>query len=157
MSDSYQWRRRFIDLVEDVFRDLGFPPPAMTHDPAAPLAMEIEVEGVSFEVVHTPEQRPECLLIECKFGHPPEEKLIPALRRLLEVNLIMAREHQAAFGADPRSNAVIFTSSARLEDSNARNLMEEMRALAERAKEWQDGYYLDAAGEIDAGFQKALA
>lgn len=157
MTDSYQWRRRFIDLVEDVFRDLGFPPPAMTHDPNTPLAMEIEVEGISFEVVHTPDQRPDHLLIECNFGHPPDERLAPALKRLMEVNLIMAREHQASFGADPKTNAVIFTSSEKIEESSARKLMDEMRALAERAKEWRDTLYLDAREANDAGFHQALA
>ncbi|MDB5798415.1 MAG: molecular chaperone Tir [Paucimonas sp.] len=157
MTDTYHWRRRFIDLVEDVFRDLGFPPPAMTHDPAQPLAMEIEVEGISFEVVHTPDQRPDHLLIECNFGQPPQEKIVPVLMRLLEVNLVMAREHQAAFGADPRSKAVIFTSSEKLDSTTASALMEEMRALAKRAKEWRDTLYLDDRDTSGADFQQALA
>lgn len=150
VSDNYQWRRRFIDLVEDVFRDLGFPPPAMTHDPAEPLSMEIEVDEVSFEVVHVPEQRPQKILIECNFGSPPPAQVVPVLTRLLQVNLILAREHQATFGADSRTNAVIFTSSENLVDTNATALMDEMRALAKRAKEWRRSYYLEDAG-ADAG------
>ncbi|MDO8301082.1 CesT family type III secretion system chaperone [Lacisediminimonas sp.] len=143
MSDNYQWRRRFIDLVEDVFRDLGFPPPAMTHEPSEPLSMEIEVDEVSFEVVHVPDQRPQHILIECNFGLPPPGQVVPVLTRLLQVNLIMAREHQATFGADSRTGAVIFTSSESLAETNARALMDEMRALAKRAKEWRRSYYLE--------------
>ncbi|MGI4847208.1 MAG: CesT family type III secretion system chaperone [Janthinobacterium lividum] len=145
MSDSYQWRRNFIALVEDVFRDLGFSPPAMTHDVEAPLAMEIEVDDIVFEVVHSSRDRPDKILIECHFGQPPVDRATDVLNKVLQVNLSLARAHEPAFGVDMTTGDVIYAFHEPLESMSARELMDAMKQAAVQAKEWRMNYFFDEA------------
>ncbi|MDB5840436.1 MAG: dapA [Herminiimonas sp.] len=143
MSDTYQWRRKFIELVEGVFRELGFSPPAMTHDAEVPLAMELEVDGTVFEVVHSSTERPEEILVECHFGRAPGDGTAAVLARLLQVNLSLARAHEPAFGADHVSNDVIYAFHEPLDETTAPELMEIMKQTAVQAKAWQASYFFD--------------
>jgi hypothetical protein len=143
VADNYQWRRKFIALVEDVFRDLGFSPPAMTHDAEAPLAMEIEVDEIIFEVVHSSRDRPEDLLIECHFGQPPQDNVAEVLAKVLQVNLSLARDHEPAFGADMVSGDVIYAFHEPLDRMTARELMDAMKQAAVQAKEWRQNFFLE--------------
>lgn len=143
MSDSYQWRRQFIALVEDVFRDLGFSPPAMTHDVEAPLAMEIDVDDITFEVVHSSRERPDEILIECHFGPPPVDRVAEVLARVMQVNLTLARAHEPAFGADMASGDVIYAFHEPLEKMTAPELMDAMKKAAVQAREWRASYFLE--------------
>ena len=150
MTQAYQWRRQYIALVEDVFRELGFPPPEMTHDPEVPLAMELEVDGATFEVVHSPGERPEQLLVECRFGAVPKERAVAALTRLLEVNLELARAHEAAFGADSGSDAVIYAFHEALDQASARSLLDAMKQVAAEASQWRATCFLEDAPAAQA-------
>lgn len=143
MSDSYQSRRQFIALIEDVFRDLGFSPPAMTHDVDAPLAMEIEVEEITFEVVHSSRDRPDEILIECHFGPPPEDRVAEVLAKVLQVNLALARAHEPAFGADLVTGDVIYGFHESMAKMRAPDLMESMKQTAKQAKEWRSTYFFE--------------
>ena len=51
-SDLRFWRARFTDLAEALFRELGAPPPDLSHEDDTPLSMEIEVDGLAFEFAH---------------------------------------------------------------------------------------------------------
>ncbi|MGV3656151.1 MAG: CesT family type III secretion system chaperone [Noviherbaspirillum sp.] len=154
MTQNYQWRRQYIALVEDIFRELGFAPPEMTHDPDLPLAMELELEGATFEIVHSPGEHPQQILVECRFGTPPREREAAVLARLLEVNLELARAHQAAYGIDAATGEVIHAFRQALDQAGARALLETMKQIAVQAAQWRDTHFLDGAPAPQApGFE----
>jgi hypothetical protein len=143
VSESFQKRREFIALVEDMFRELGFSPPATTHDPDQPLAMELEVAQINFEIVHIPHAAPERFLVECHFGEIPIDKRTQVLTRLLEVNLALARSYEAVFGVDLAKGIVIYTFVERLGEITAPALLASLHRIANKAREWRLSYYLD--------------
>jgi hypothetical protein len=142
-QEAYQLRRKFIALVEDIFRELGHEAPAMTHDTDLPLAMELELEEVPFEVVHSTDNRPQDVVIACRFGAVPTERAVAALTKLLEENMTLAREHKPTFGADPENNSVVRSYTVALEGATASAVLGMMREAAEHAKQWQNGFYLE--------------
>jgi hypothetical protein len=143
VPESFQKRREFIALVEDMFRELGFAPPATTHDPDQPLAMELEVAQINFEVVHIPHGAPGKFLVECHFGEIPIDKRTQVLTRLLEVNLALARSYEAVFGVDLAKGIVIYSFVERLGEVSAPALLATLHRIAKKAREWRLSYYLD--------------
>ena len=154
MAQAYQWRRQYIELVEDLFRELGFVPPAMTHDPDLPLAMELEVNELTFEIVHTPTAQPHQVLVECRFGTVPEPQAEEAYIHLLRHNLDQARHFHPAYGIEAQGNNVICAFHESLEQASARGLLDSMGKVAEQGKHWRNNYRLEASPELHQGGAK---
>ncbi|MBK4733240.1 type III secretion system chaperone family protein [Noviherbaspirillum pedocola] len=137
MTQSYHWRRKFIEVVEEVFRDLGFEPPPMTHDPDTPLVMDLELEGITFEVLHHPKQHADHCLVEVNYGELTEDIAPDVLMRLLSENLGMARSFGDRYAANVKSNSILYCYAVPLEGAHGSELLASMRTAAARSKEWQ--------------------
>jgi hypothetical protein len=138
VTKDYRWRRRFIELVEEVFRELGFDPPAMTHDPDTPLVMDLELEGISFEVLHHPQQHFDHCLIEVNHGVLAEDIAEAVLMRLLSENLAMARDFSDRYAANVKTDNILYCYAVPLEGMHGAELLAGMRAAAADAKAWRD-------------------
>jgi hypothetical protein len=143
MTLSYQWRQKFSDLCEGIFRELGHPPPEMTHDVTMPLGITVEIDGVLFEVVHASDVGPEHLLIECQFGPIPTERRIQILAALLQMNQILMQSGTGAFSAN--ADTITYTNQQSLESVEAASILKEMAQIAQQVKHWRTGYFLDDA------------
>ena len=138
-----EWRAKFVALAEDVFRELGHPPPATNFEPGLPLAMNLTLGGMAFEIAYLRSEREDIFLVECRFGKLPEADAPRVLTRLLELNLALARLHDATFGLEANTNEVIYTFTEQLQIANASKLLESMMWVAEQGKQWRNGYFLD--------------
>lgn len=156
---AYSFRQNFIALAEDVFRQLGFPPPAMTHEESLPLAMELEIENLQFELLHSSTDQPERILVSCKLGPLPDEALTQGLRRLLQANLVLARTHEASYGIDPDKQILHCMFQEVLAESNAVDLLASMREIASSSAHWKDDFFSSPAFQsgIDSITYKTLA
>jgi hypothetical protein len=134
---EYRWRRRFIDVVEEVFRELGFEPPPMTHDPDTPLVMDLELEGISFEVLHHPKQNPDHCLIEVNYGTLDEGIAEETLMRLFAESLEMARGFGDRYAANVKTDVILYCYAVPLDGMHGPQLLSGMRTAAERAKDWR--------------------
>jgi hypothetical protein len=133
-----QWRRRFVELSEDMVRGLGHAAPQMTHDDDMPLSMELEVDDVAFEVIHAPGPRQDEVLIACVVEPPQVGRAVDMWTALLAANLELIREHRS-IGADPDSDAILHVARLQLVGFNAPSLHAMTQEMAELAKGWSAG------------------
>ena len=134
-------RRKFTALAEDIFRELGFAVPAMLYEDSMPLAMDLEIDGLSFELLHSASDQPDRLVIICKLGPLPADEMPDCLKRLLQVNLILARCHEAIYGIDPDHKNIFCIFNKSLETTTARNLIDEMRQISNDSSQWKDSFF----------------
>ena len=144
------WRRKFTVLAEDIFRELGFEAPAMLYEDSMPLAMELEVEGMPFELLHSASDQPNRLVVICKLGPLPADEMASGLKRLLQVNLILARCHEAVYGVDPDHKNIFCIFNKSLETCSATNLLSEMRQISNDSIQWKDDFFSDSATSLSA-------
>ena len=138
---NFNWRRRFIELCEDIFRELGFPPPIMTHEDSLPLAMELEVEGMQFELLHSSSQMAERVLVICKLGPLPDEGITAGIRRLMQANLAQVRKHELGYGINPSGNEVQCLYYAPIDGATAREMLDGMRKTVSACANWKDQFF----------------
>ncbi|SMP44981.1 CesT family type III secretion system chaperone [Noviherbaspirillum suwonense] len=137
MSTEYAWRRRFIEVIEEVFRELHFDAPAMTHDVDASLVMELEVDGTTFEVVHNPRANETHCLIEGRIGHIASDNPNAVLTMLLAKNLGMAKIYSGVFSCDIKDDSVLYSIAMELEEASGGALLQALREIAAHAYEWR--------------------
>ena len=143
MSDSAVDRFAFLDLAEEVFRELHIqPPPSRTFDDQDPLTLSVEVDGQAFDLTHDPEPGCDHLILECRFGDVPAELAVPALTRLLEANAVLDPHGSATFGLDEESGQVLCTRRVPLEGASARALLDNVHEIAGLAATWQQTWFL---------------
>jgi hypothetical protein len=149
MLDTFQGRRAYIELSEEIFRELGLPPPVMTHDVGLPLITTLEVAGVLFTVVHASDIEPSRLLVECTFGPLPVERRIAVLTTLLRANQTLLQVGAGTFAYDAEARAVLYIFAQPLEEMRAASLLEHMAQVAQYAQQWQITLFLDGASPFD--------
>jgi hypothetical protein len=149
MSNEYAWRRRFIDVIEEVFRELHFDPPAMTHDPDTSLVMELDVDGTTFEVVHNPRANVTHCLVEARIGNIATDSPGNVLTDLLVKNLEFAKEFGGTFASDIKDDAILYSEAMALEQASGETLLQAMRDTAVLACEWR--LMLSGAASVQHG------
>ena len=147
----FSWRRKFIELSESIFRELGFPPPSMVHEDSLPLAMELEVNDTEFELLHSSTEQAERVLVICRLGSLPDEGVTTGIRRLLHVNLTLARTHEACYGINPTGDQVQCMYYEALDQANARSMLEAMRQIATDASNWKEHFFSQKRTISDTG------
>lgn len=137
MSIEYDWRRKFIEVIEEVFRNLHFDPPAMTHDADASLVMELDVDGITFEVVHNPRANPAFCLIEAHVGSITSALTDQVLIHLLEKNLDFAKNYAGAFAADIKDDVILYNFPVSLAQLGGDKLLQLMRETGVDIRNWR--------------------
>ena len=144
MITGLDWRRKFIELSEAIFRELGFEVPAILHDDSLPLAMELEYAGMEFELLHSSTDMEDRLLVNCHLGPLPEEHVTRGVRLLLQANLPLARMHKVSYGVDPDKKQVKAMYYETLSVASARTVLENMREISSGASNWRDEFFSPA-------------
>lgn len=132
------WRSTYKELCEAIFRELGFDPPAMLHDDSLPLAMEIEIEGRSFELLHSSVDRPHQILIQCKLDNSAAGISRSEITAMLAQNLVNIRRFYPYYGINSDTQEVVSISFSPLADLTATRLIEKLRTIAQDALGWRD-------------------
>lgn len=145
---NYSWRRKFIELSEGIFRELGFPPPPMLHEDSLPLAMELEVDGMKFELLHSPNEMCERLLVTGQMGEYPGGFESTVMRRMLTENLSQARHHKVCFGISPELPAIRSLYYEELNEARPELILSRMKLCARDSDDWTRRFYVDASVNI---------
>lgn len=151
MITGLDGRRKFIDLSEAIFRELGFEAPAILHDDNLPLAMELEYAGMEFELLHSSTEMEDRFLVNCYLGPLPEEHVTRGIRLLLQANLALARMHKARYGIDPDKKQVKVMYYENLSEVTARSVLENMREVSSGASNWRDDFFSPAHAGMGVG------
>lgn len=144
MSLGADWRRKFIELSESIFRELGFEPPAILHEDRLPLAMELEYADMEFELLHSATEMEDRFLVSCKLGKFPEEHVVRGVRLLLQANLPLVRMHKATYGLDPDNLNLKTMYYENLSEVTARVVLERMREVSSGVTNWRDEFFSPA-------------
>jgi hypothetical protein len=129
-------RFKFITITEEIFRQLGFNPPEMNHDKFLPLAMELEIEKIDFELIHSTIERPEEMIVLAKIDEIQLDDKKNLLTNLMKINLELARNYSGCFGVDPNSKNIIYLTSRALEKLDGVQLLQELREISLEIKNW---------------------
>jgi hypothetical protein len=104
----------------------------------------LEVDGVAMAVESVAGARGDLLRVLCCFGALPDGACTEILRRLLEVNFMMAAGPRPAhLGIDPASGRVFYLFDAPRWQVSAPSLLSALRASAAEAKSWQASCWCD--------------
>jgi hypothetical protein len=129
-------RHKFIKVTEEMFIQLGFEPPEMNHDKFLPLAMQLEIEKIDFELVHSTSERSEDIIVLANVDEIKLEHKDNFLSNLMKINLELARNYSGCFGVDPNSKNIIYLTSRVLEQIDAAKLLQELREISAELRKW---------------------
>ncbi len=135
------FRNKFIEVSEGIFRELGFPPPAMLHEESLPLVMELEIEGRAFELIHSPTEIPEKVLVVCKLGVIPEGEPLRGMQELLKENLSQMRTFGEWYGVNPGKHDVHLMCHLELDNVTAPSVISHMKTMASCSSDWQNRFF----------------
>ena len=134
-------RFRFIDLAEDLFRELRLDPPDRNTDDSLPLIVTVEVDGESLTLEHAERLGADRIVLECRFGAVPPQQAVTAFTRLLQINQNLPADCGAAFAADEQTEEVVYMRSVSLDGATARGLLDHMVAIVGLAKDWRSSWF----------------
>lgn len=137
---SHNWRSKFIELSESLFRELGFSPPPMLHEESLPLAMELEFEGARFELLHSSSDLPERILLICKLGTMPDENEITGIQGLMRENLIRLRAYEGWYGVSTQDHEIQMMCHKDLESLSAADIFQQMKKMISDSNGWHSHF-----------------
>jgi hypothetical protein len=128
--------QRFLKFVNDFYRFAAWDQPVFEFDARASIAFEACVEDVSFSVGYDPLSAPMCLFVYCVFGVVPLATEAAALRRLLALNVSMAKQHNATYCIDDSTQELAFYMRTTM-DVDASALHAKLTQIAQLAHRWR--------------------
>ncbi len=140
-------RAKFIEISEGIFRELGFTPPSMFHEESLPLVMELELEGRSFELIHSPGGLAEKILIVCKLGKIPDMERLRGIQGLMKENLLKVRIYGEWFGINSSTNEIHLMCHQDLGEIKSSEILQHMRVMVENSNDWQNRFFDFSDGE----------
>ncbi|MDB5798414.1 MAG: Tir chaperone family protein [Paucimonas sp.] len=151
MTDAMQSRNVFFAIVDDVCKELGYPPRANRPELDEVVAMEMDLDGFPFAVVHSLVTASERVLIECRFGPLPGEDKEAVMYRLLQLNYALADAGESIFAVEAETGDVLFTRTCLLANESGRSLLGSMTQMSWQARQWNTHRFLEQKEEMSAG------
>jgi hypothetical protein len=140
MTEQIPAHQRFVQFVEAFYRDAGTELSFFKCDGSVPIAFEAMVDDVKFVVGYDPVAAGDAqLFVYCVFGPVPPHEEGAALRRLLELNLSLAREHNATYCIDTDTGEVACYLRGVLDPAGIPALHEQMDRIGRQAERWRQG------------------
>jgi hypothetical protein len=102
-------------------------------------------DGVVFSLMPEKTAFGEMVVIYCEYGAIPASLEAAAHRRLLEINLVLAREFlPIGFCVNPENLHVLLAMRLLVADTTAASLLETLKAVSVQARRWRESYYLES-------------
>ncbi len=140
-KNNIKFRQKFIEISEQIFRELGFSVPTMLHEDSLPLAMELELNGIFFELLHTPGELNDRIRVMCKLGTIPQRHAVRGMEMLMHQNSINLREHSDWYGFIPENRELILMNSRDLDRISALDLIEDMLRMTRDSCDWEARFF----------------
>jgi hypothetical protein len=139
MDPQAEWRAIFLDVVDDIGRQLDAEPVERGRHDGLPLEIELDVDGHVVDLFHDWSSGPNRITAHVRCGSIPEEGAAYALKRLLEA------QHQAdpcegkSFGMDAETGELLFVTSMELNDLSGMELLARLRKTFRALAALRDG------------------
>ncbi len=138
---SPQWRQRFIELSEGIFRELGFAPPPMLHEESLPLAMELEIDKTPFEILHSSSNLNDRVLVICKLGNMPASNEDYGLQMLMKENLNNMRMHAEWYGLSAETREICLMCHKSLNNITPQKILHDMKKMIADSGNWESRFF----------------
>ncbi len=145
--EIFQYRNKFIYLIDEIRKLLGYELKKENPHPNEDLAMEMMYGGFDFAIVHSSKNSPEKLLIECKFGEIPEEREQQIVTNLLNMNVVLAELDASVFCLDKDSGELIYTLALNMNEQDASTLLSKMTEIVWHGRRWLETRFLNEKPE----------
>jgi hypothetical protein len=142
MKISKSYRQIFMELVNDLSRELSYPENSEPLREDNVLVMEMSLEDIPFNVSHFMENQPEKILIEAVFGDVPPENATDILYRILHLNRELSESGMASIGYDSIRAKVVYSLALKIDSLSGESILEKMTETAWRAKYWRKTHFL---------------
>ncbi|VTU35625.1 CesT family type III secretion system chaperone [Variovorax sp. PBL-E5] len=129
------WRGRFISLAEDVCRERGEPAMAVVDDPDNYLLLDLEVDGMTFHILHFPDAM-ERLVVHCRLGTVPAAQDTGILAGALMSNMPLAYSHAGMFAVDTKTDELVYSTVESLRELTAEQLLRNISTMVTAAEPW---------------------
>jgi hypothetical protein len=141
----------FDRLIAAVCRSVGIDDvdATMSSTPDGVSTARFRIDDCDFSVSHAP-FRPDRIFLQCDFGVIPQHREALVLRKLLEANYLMYVGNSPAFSVHPEFGHVLLCVEEELKTITPAQLIQSMELLAQHARDWRHGYFLDAETPIES-------
>ena len=142
LPDINLWRRKFIDLAEDVCRLQGIPAPPLLEGFDKSLIVSVNVNGVVVNVIHAdPDDTIGRLLLQCRIAGMQDPHSGDAIRKALMLNHHLAHNLAGMYALDESTEELVYCHQMPLAHVNAQELMEVISATTATAVVLQHGHF----------------
>ncbi|MBU1359439.1 MAG: CesT family type III secretion system chaperone [Gammaproteobacteria bacterium] len=126
----------FIDVIDDLLDTLGQDPCDLEDSGEQPAGLQLEIDGISFLIVHAPAADQEQFSVICKLG-PLPAKREEAMQRVLELNTATALGKGAVFGMDPYDKVMTAILRMAVSEVDGASLLASLSMLVQVAGQWR--------------------
>ena len=130
----------YRSLIRDFTRIVALPDHFETIHESGGLTLD----GVALTIASAPHDS-KFVQVHVDFGAPPAERAFEVLRRLLEINLLLAAQGSPRLALDPATGRVIFAYTTLLQDLTAETLLGGIAMAVRQAHAWRKSFFLDDA------------
>lgn len=120
-------------------------------------SLALMVDSVGMLLTYKPEMTDRCAFVFCDFGRVSPASELKALRRLLEINLLMYRGGAPTFARDPDSGHIMLLCEVPLDLATPDMLMTYLKQLSVHARQWQQEHHLYPEHPSKTGVMPAMA
>ncbi len=129
----------------------------MLHEESLPLAMELEVDGIAVEILHSSSDLNDRVLVICKLGKIPSVHQDYGLKMLMKENINNMRMHAEWYGISAENKEVCLLFHKELTDITPQGILQDMKNLIANSANWETRFFDPAPQrfEMAVEFQKS--
>jgi Tir chaperone protein (CesT) family len=139
----------FHQLCAELCEVCDVPTPELATDASGLLGMTLTIHEVDVCLHHAPRGATPTVHISVEFGVIPSTSELPALRALLDTNLMLHGVNAPAFARNPDSGDILLQYACPFEQVTVAGLFQSIHALASMAQQWRGDHFLSTE-EVDA-------
>lgn len=139
---------KFCALSDELLALAGMP---KSNGPYA--TVNLDIDGVSFSLMHNGSAGDDSIVMFCDFGRPPKERHAEVVKALLVANVAaFSSAGRESFCMNHASGHVLASSVLPMRNATGQLLLDILQHYAGQAKKWRDVYFfcVDSAMPVPA-------
>jgi hypothetical protein len=142
---------RFLEIVDEFYRHAGRELPYVDCHADAPLSFDAQVDEIGFSVGYDPSAGEASMFLYCPFGAVPSHAGPSVLYRLLELNVGLARDHNASYCIDTHTQQVTYYLRCNPWRVDVNWLRDELVRVTQQCRQWRTSHFLGVSMDSDEG------
>ncbi len=142
LISTHQNRLHFLSIVSEIREILGYK--LLNNEPEYndELAMEMTYGDFEFALVHSNNDKSDCLSVECIFGEIPDKRRDKIYEKLLQINYMLSEVDCSSFSIDAQTDQLIYLLKLNLLDQTGNLILKKMTEIVWHGKRWLETYFV---------------